>query len=175
MRELLHQKSISATKQQFPTVFKMALNGQEVIAGNFKSKSQDTVSIIATKDFDYILDIGFKFNLVIEKDEYENGYTLALDEIMVFGDGPTLKEALEDLINNTIDYANMYFEKLNFYKQVPNRRSHYPYLRRILKCATREDLLEVLTECQSSLQQDRLKALLKDWDYNTNEEKHGME
>ena len=157
MHKILQERSISATKQDFPAIFKMALNGQEVIAGNFKSKSDDTVSILATKDLQYILDIGFKFNPVVEKDENDNGYTVALDEIMVFGDGETLKEGLEDLLDNTIDYAAMYFEKLDFYKQIPNRKSHYPYLRRIIKCDTREEVLEVITECQIYLRQEILK------------------
>jgi hypothetical protein len=160
--KVLQERSISSTKQDFPSIFKMALNGQEVITGNFKSKSEDTVSILSTKDFKYILDIGFKFNPIIEEDEEGNGYTVALDEIMVFGDGDTLEEALDDLVENTLDYARMYFEKLDFYKQIPNRRSHYPYLRRIVTCATKEEVLEVISECHTNLQQVISKILPND-------------
>jgi signal transduction histidine kinase len=162
MPKVLQERSISATKQDFPSIFKMALNGQEIITGNFKSKSDDTVSILATKDFKYMLDIGFKFNPIIEKDEEGNGYTIALDEIMVFGDGDTLEEALDDLIENTLDYTRMYFERVDFYKQIPNRRRHYPYLRRIATCATKEEVLEVISECQTNSLREILKTLQND-------------
>lgn len=153
--QLLQEKSISATKQDFPNLAKLALKGFEVIAGNFKSKTKDTVSIISTNDLLDILKQGFKFNLVVEQEE--EGFTIALDEIMVFGYGETLKEAFDDLVTNSIDYAKLYLEKVDFYRQIPNRHNHLPYLRRIASCSNRQQVMEVITECHSDLLQEILK------------------
>lgn len=159
---ILEYKSVSTAKQEFTSIFKKALKGFEVIAANVKSKNESTVSIISTEDFMDILNIGFKFHPVIEEDEEGHGYTVALDEIMVQGDGKTTEEALNDLIDNVIEYTELYFEKLDFYKQIPNRRNHYPYLRRIAKCTNKKQILEVITECHKDLQLETLKKSLGD-------------
>ncbi len=157
MNIIIKEKSISSTKQEFPSVFRQALKGFEIITGNQKSNDNETVSIISTKIFEDIIDKAYKFNPVIEPDEDGLGYTVALDEVMVFGDGDTLEEALYDLADNLIEYAMLYLEKMDFYMQIENRKDHYPYLRKIAKCANKEEALEVILECRTDLQQEILK------------------
>ncbi len=157
MNSIIKEKSITSTKQEFPSVFRQALRGFEIITGNQKNNDDETVSIISTKLFEDIIDKAYKFNPVIEADEDGLGYTVALDEVMVFGDGDTLEEAFYDLADNLIEYAMLYLEKMDFYRQVENRKGHYPYLRKIAKCANQDEALEVILECRTDLQQAMLK------------------
>ncbi len=164
MYDFLREKSISEAKQEFPSVFREAIKGYEVIAANHKStKVEDTVSIISTEMYEEILNQAFPFKPIIEKDEKGKGYTIALDEIMVFGDGDTIKDAFEDLIDNVIEYIKLYFEKIDFYRQIPNRKGHYPFLRRLAKHASdRTKMMEVIAEWDTRLQQETLKKLRND-------------
>jgi len=157
MDAIIKAKSISSTKQEFPSIFRQALKGFEIITGNQKSNNEETVSIISTKLLEDIIDTAYKFNPVIEPDEDGLGYTVALDEVMIFGDGDTLEEAFYDLVENLIEYAMLYLEKVDFYRQVDNRKGHYPYLRRVAKCTNRDEVLEVILECRTDLQQAILK------------------
>lgn len=43
MDAIFKEKSISATKQQFPSVFRQAIKGFEIITGNKKSRSAKTL------------------------------------------------------------------------------------------------------------------------------------
>lgn len=157
MDAIFKEKSISSTKQEFPSVFRQALRGFEIITGNQKSNNEETVSIISTRLLEDIIDNAYKFNPVLEADEDGLGYTVALDEVMVFGDGETLEEAFYDLAENLLEYAMLYLEKIEFYRQIENRKGHYPYLRRIVKCTNRNEVLEVILECRTDLQQAILK------------------
>ena len=162
MEEILKEKSISITKQEFPSIFRRALKGFEIITGNKKSNVDRTVSIISTELYEEIIDVAYKFNPIIEPDEDGLGYTVALDEVMVFGDGDTVDEAFYDLIDNLIEYTLLYFEKIDFYRQIDNRKGHYPYLRRIAKCTNKDEVLGVILECHTDLLQAISKRLQKD-------------
>lgn len=157
MENILKEKSISATKQEFPSIFRRALEGFEIITGNKKSNTDKTVSIISTDLLEETIDAAYKFNPIIDPDTEGHGYTVALDEVMVFGDGDTVNEAVFDLIDNLIEYTSMYFEKIDFYRQIDNRKNHYPYLRRIAKCTDRDEVLEVILECHTDLLQEILR------------------
>jgi hypothetical protein len=65
----------------------------------------------------------------------ENGYTVSLNEINIIGYGSTRKEAAEVLTTAAMEYAVLYFSKLDFYRsEAVNRGSHFPYLNRIARC-----------------------------------------
>jgi len=157
MDAIFKEKSISATKQEFPSVFRQAIKGFEIITVNKKSNSKETVSIISTKHLEGMIGRAYKFNPVVEADEEGLGYTVALDEVMVFGDGDTLEEAIYDLADNLLEYTILYFEKPDFYMQIENRKGHYPYLRRIAGCTDKDEVLGVILECRTDLLQGILK------------------
>ena len=145
MGSLLQLKSISAAKQEFTRIVREALKGHEVMAGNAKRNDMETVSIIATEDLMYVLDTGFKFHVDMSDDE--DGFVINVKELSIFGYGLTMDEAKEDLVENLVEYLNDYFARSDFFKQIPQRKAHYPYLRRLAKCTNNEEILEVVLEC----------------------------
>lgn len=158
----LEEKSISLTKQDFPNIVRQATKGYEVIASNFKRPNSGKVSIISTDIYEEILDRAYKFNPVIEEDSDGNGYTISIDELLIHGDGPTLYDALKDISENMMDYAHDYLTRIDFFRQIENRKQHYPYLRRIAKSTEINQVMEVIAECHTSLQQAILSQSQKD-------------
>ena len=159
---LLEEKSISIAKQDFPNIIRQAAKGHEVITSNFKTFGSSKVSIISTEIYEEILDRGYKFNPVIDEDPDGNGYTISIDELLIHGEGPTLMEALRDLAENLTDYAQDYLTRVDFFRQIENRKHHYPYLRRIAKLTDLNQVMEVIAECHTSLQQAISNQLPKD-------------
>jgi hypothetical protein len=152
--KVFDEKSISSAKQNFPSIVREASRGYEIITSNFKSNKPKKVSIISTDLFEEILNTGYKFHPVVEEDNEGCGYTVALDNIMVHGEGKTIYQALYDLSENLVDYASDYLSKIDFYRQVENRKNHYPYLRRIARCENIYQVMEVIAECHTGLQQE---------------------
>jgi len=160
----LEEKSISTAKQDFPNIIRQAAKGFEIITTNFKSSKAGKVSIISTEMFEEILDRAYKFYPVVEKDPDGNGYTIFIEELLIHGDAPTLFDALKDLAENLMDYAQDYLTRIDFFRQIENRRHHYPYLRRIAKYQDINHVMEVIAECHTDLQQAILKQSQKGWD-----------
>ncbi|MFA6662446.1 MAG: hypothetical protein WCS56_05390 [Bacilli bacterium] len=159
---LFKEKSISITKQDFPNIVRQAAKGHEVITSNFKTSGSSKVSIISTEIFEEVLDRGYKFNPIIDEDPDGNGFTIAINELLIHGEGSTLIYALQDLAENLIDYAQDYLTRVDFYRQIENRKHHYPYLRRIAKLSDINQVMEVIAECRTSLQQAISNQSLKD-------------
>jgi len=159
---LLEEKSISIAKQDLPNIIRQAAKGHEVITSNFKTLGSSKVSIISTEIYEEILDRGFKFNPVIDEDSEGNGYTISIDELLIHGEGPILFDALKDLAENLMDYAQDYLTRVDFFRQIENRKHHYPYLRRIAKLTDLNQVMEVIAECHTSLQQAILNLSLKE-------------
>ena len=61
-----------------------------------------------------------------------------------------------------MDYAQDYFTRVDFFRQIENRKHHYPYLRRIAKLTDLNQVMEVVAECHISLQQAILNLSLKE-------------
>lgn len=150
---IIREKSISDTKQHLPSIIREAASGYEVITRNFKSANEERVSIVSTDIFEEILDANYKFHPSIEEDEIQGGFTVSLDELLVHGEGTTLRDALKDLAENVFDYAADYLKRVDFFRQIENRKGHYPYLRRLVRYSNIQEIMEVLAECHIGLQQ----------------------
>lgn len=147
------QKSISEAKRDFPSIVREAGQGYETIAANNKSIPSPKVSIISTDLFEEILKEGYPFHPTVEEDKEGLGYTVSLEELLIHGEGSTLSEALQDLAENLVDYAGDYLRRMDFFRQIENRKRHYPYLRRIAACNDIKQVMEVIAECHTGLRQ----------------------
>ncbi len=154
---IINEKSISDAKQHLPSIIREAAAGYEVITKNCKSANESTVSILSTDMFEEILDANYKFRPMIEEDTEVGGFTISLNELLIHGEGITLSEALKDLAENVMDYAADYLKRIDFFRQIENRKGHYPYLRRLARCSGIHQIMEVIAECHTGLQQAILK------------------
>lgn len=143
---MLQVSSISRTRTEFQKLYKQAvLYNREFLAENAKETTTDeTVSIIRTKLLDEWLDRAYTFYPVWDYDEDNQLWSLMLPEISIYTDAPSKAETIEQITELVLDYCEDYFNRLDFFTALPDRRFHYPYLRRIARCKDTAQMKEVL-------------------------------
>ena len=60
-------------------------------------------------------------------------------------EGNTPEEALDDLIDMAIDYAELYMEEFELFSKSPNRAAHKSYILEIHEKGTEEKVRELFT------------------------------
>lgn len=76
--------------------------------------------------------------------EDDNSVTLSLDQLEIYVNGNTLEEAIKTLIDDLKLYAQDYIQRSQLFLHAPNRRSHFPYVLRILLCNNDEEIRSLL-------------------------------
>jgi len=138
---------IHEAKNKLTALRREAVIGKEFLLADAKRKDDQPVSLISTALLDELCETKtFSYEWIDEPGKESDHYSLYNRETGVYGVGPTKVEAVEDLIDNTIDYAGVYFDDLPFYLSPSgDRREHYWYLRRVLRCqGDRERIYRVL-------------------------------
>lgn len=85
-----------------------------------------------------------KFNaFIIEEDD--GSFTSGIDELAVYENGSTIEESKENLVNELIEYSNQYFNEFEIYSNAPNRKSHLPYVTKIICTKDKNQLMEEIS------------------------------
>ncbi len=128
--------SIHEAKNRLTALRREAVIGKEFLLADAKRKDDQPVSLISTALLDELCETKtFSYEWIDEPGKENKHYSLYNKETGVYGVGPTKAEAVEDFIDNIIDYAGVYFDDLPFYlSSSGGRREHYWYLRRVLRC-----------------------------------------
>ncbi|WP_449354765.1 hypothetical protein ACUL41_19030 [Virgibacillus natechei] len=86
----------------------------------------------------------FNANLFHEDD---GSITLSIRDLGIIANGETEEEALAELAEFLIDYAEEYQEEFELYYRSPNRRDHFPFIMNVL---IQDDIegVKSLVKCQ---------------------------
>lgn len=76
--------------------------------------------------------------------EDDNSITLALDQLEIYVNAANTEEAIIELITDLKFYAQDYMQRSQLFLHAPNRRSHFPYVLRILLCDNDEEVRNLL-------------------------------
>jgi hypothetical protein len=76
--------------------------------------------------------------------EDDNSATLTLDQLDIYVNGTTLDKAINELIEDLKFYSQDYIQRSQLFLHAPNRRSHFPYVLRIMLCETNEEIRNLL-------------------------------
>jgi hypothetical protein len=76
--------------------------------------------------------------------EEDKSITLSLDQLEIFANGNTLEEAAKELVEDLKFYAQDYIQRSQLFLHAPNRRSHFPYVLRILLCDNNQEIHDLL-------------------------------
>ncbi len=127
---------IHEAKNKLTALRREAVTGKEFLLADAKRKDDQPVSLISTALLDELCQTKtFSFDWIDEPGKESEHYSLYNRETGVYGVGSNKNEAVEDFIDNIVDYAGVYFDDLPFYLSLSGgRRGHYWYLRRILRC-----------------------------------------
>jgi len=85
-----------------------------------------------------------KLTLELEFDPETGEYVSVCPELDLAISGNTRKEAIDNLLEAMIEYAEDYLDRLDIFVRSPNRGSHLPFILLISSCASKEDILELL-------------------------------
>lgn len=140
---------IKDAKDKLTILRREALTGKEFLVADAKRKDDQLVSLISTTLLDELCNENkvFTYKWVDVPNETQDDYSLWNNETGVYGVGKTKAEAVEDFIDNILDYTNVFFNDLPYYLSTSgNNHSHYWYLRRVLRCnGNRADLYKTLS------------------------------
>ncbi len=123
--------NIRDTKRYYSDLNNLVLKGIEVITFNAIS-GQDQVSHIKTSYLDRLLN-ELRFQPITEKDEELQVYTIALQEIDLYGEGVSVEDATEELVTSIVEFLNIYIQKLDMFAQVESELKQL-YLLKLLRC-----------------------------------------
>jgi predicted RNase H-like HicB family nuclease len=136
MEALVKRKfNIRDTKRYYSDLNSAVLNGLELVTFkgiNKNVRNEEEVSHIKTEYVDYLM--GFlKFIPIIELGEEVGGYTISLNEIDIYGEGDTLDEAKENLLDSILEYIDIYVDKLDLFNKVEST-SKQVYMLKLIRC-----------------------------------------
>jgi predicted RNase H-like HicB family nuclease len=136
MEALVKRKfNIRDTKRYYSDLNSAVLNGLELVTFkgiNKNVRNEEEVSHIKTEYVDYLM--GFlKFTPIIELGEEVGGYTISLNEIDIYGEGDTLDEAKENLLDSILEYIDIYVDKLDLFNKVEST-SKQVYMLKLIRC-----------------------------------------
>ena len=136
--------NIRDTKRYYSDLNSTVLKGLELVTFkgiNKNTKTEEEVSHIKKQYVDYLMN-GLKFNPIIQAGEEIGGYTIALNEIDVYGEGDTLEEAKQNLLDSILQYIDIYIDKIDVFSQVESI-SKQVYMLKLIRCdGDRERLKE---------------------------------
>jgi antitoxin YefM len=85
--------------------------------------------------------------IAVKFTEEDASITLSLNELDIVANGSTLKLAKQELAKNLLEYAEEFYQDFAFWSKAPNRKSHIPYVLKILLYEDMEELISDIT-CQ---------------------------
>lgn len=92
-------------------------------------------------DLKLVEDILSAYNFTAEKYiEDDNSVTLSLNELDLVENGETEYDARMKLAEDILEYAEEYYNDFDYWKKVPNRKKHVPY---VLKALILQDIKRI--------------------------------
>lgn len=138
--------NVRDTKRYYSDLNNYALKGLEVRTYkgiNKTVKENQEVSHIKTAYLDYLLN-KVSFNPNIESGEELGGYTISVNEIDMYGEGQTVEEATNNLLDSILEYIDIYIEQIDLFSKVENTEKQI-YMLILIRCnKDREALRKVL-------------------------------
>ena len=131
--------NIRDTKKRYSELNNIALKGIEVITFN-ANNAEEKVSHIKTTHVDKLLD-NLAFNPTVELDEELGTYTVSLNEIDLYGEGPTQHAAIEDLLDSIVQFLAIYLEKIDLFSKVEADTKQL-YLLKLLRCGNDRKIIK---------------------------------
>ncbi len=137
MKTTLKKYNIRDTKEHYCNINNKVLSGLEIIT--CKANTSENVSHIKKQYIDYLLG-NVKFSIKEEFDKELKGWTISVNELNLYGEGATKEEAIEDLLDSILEFAEIYLEKVDLYSKVEPIETQI-YMLKVLRCRGNEDVL----------------------------------
>lgn len=137
---MLSELQFTEARNQFSTLYDSVFNSFNPTI--IKRKQTEQVALLRVDLLKMVL-VDYKLNPEIIKED-DGSITLALDSLEMYANNLTLDLAASDLVEDLKLYAQDYMDRSQLFLQAPNRKSHFPYVLKILLCDNDEEILKLL-------------------------------
>ena len=137
---MLNQLNLTDARKSFSSLYDEVFNAFRPAV--IKRKNTEEVLLLRTDLQKMLLShFSLKPEVIIEED---NSVTLALDVLEMYVNSTTKEKAIDELVQDLKIYANDYIERSNLFLHSPNRKSHFPYVLRIMLCENDDEIKDLL-------------------------------
>ncbi len=137
---MLSELKFTDARKEFSTLYdEVYIGGKPVIV---KRKQKEQV-ILLNADLQKMLLSAYSLKPEVESEE-DGSVTLSLDSLEIYVNDESLEKAVYQLIQDLKMYASDYIQRSQLFLNAPNRRSHFPYILRILLCENDEEIRGML-------------------------------
>lgn len=137
---MLAELNITKARQNLSSLYDQVYNTYEPKI--IKRKQTEEILLLRV-DLQKMLLSNFKLKPeVINEDD--GSVTLALDQLDIYVNSISLEDAISELIDDLKHYAQDFMKRSQLFLNAPNRKSHFPYILRILLCDSDEELRDLL-------------------------------
>ncbi len=137
---MLSELQFTEARNQFSTLYDSVFNSFNPTI--IKRKQTEQVALLRVDLLKMIL-ADYKLNPEIIKED-DGSITLALDSLEMYANNSTLDLAASDLVEDLKLYAQDYMDRSQLFLQAPNRKSHFPYVLKVMLCDNDEEILVLL-------------------------------
>jgi antitoxin YefM len=141
---MLQEIKFSDARKHLTSVIDNVQSNLPTIIKRRKSSEKDSL-VISKEMVIELIPNKFEIKKFIETD---SSITLALENLGVAVNAPTEEEAINQMVNDVIEYAEDYLDNRIFYYNSPNRKTHFPLILNILLCDSKEQVRELLQFAQ---------------------------
>ena len=143
---MLSEIQFTEARNQFSALYDTVFNTYSPTI--IKRKQTEEVALLRVDLLKMVL---AKSTMTPEVLHEENGsVTLALDQLELYSNNDSLETATLELIQDLKIYAQDYLQRPQLFLQAPNRKSHFPYVLRILLCENDEEIRGLLESSNAS-------------------------
>ena len=146
MEALIDERyNVSDTKKYYSKINESVLTGLVVTTFNaFKDEKSSQVSHIRKDILEHLALQSDKYHIIKTFDDELNVWTVAVNEINLYGEGNTENEAVEDLIDSVINYASLFKEKADLFCKVESLDKLVFFIRILICQGDREKIKKLL-------------------------------
>lgn len=133
---MLQEHQFSEARRQFSALYDSIYNSLRPAV--IRRGREEEILLLRKDIFTSMLE---KFPLRAEVLEEDDGsVTLALDQLDIAVNAPSLEQAMDELVQELKIYAQDYLDRAQLFLNAPNRRHHLPYVLRIALCGSDEEI-----------------------------------
>lgn len=137
---MLDELQFTDARKEFTSMYNEVFNSYKPVI--IKRKQTEEVLVLRT-DLQKMLLSNFILKPEILHEE-DGSVTLALDILEIYVNGETLEKAIIELVQDLKNYAQDFIDRSQLFMNAPNRKSHFPYVLRILLCENDEEIRSFL-------------------------------
>lgn len=137
---MLSELNLTEARKEFSSLYDQVFNSLKPTI--IKRKKTEEVLVLRVDQQKMLLaNYSLKPEIVKEDD---GSITLALDNLEIYSNGSSLEGAINELVEDLKVYASDYLQRSQLFLNAPNRKSHFPYILRVLLCDSDKDIRDLL-------------------------------